>query len=60
MNDTSTAEFLRGLQKAAETFARAGGDSTLDYFRKTYDLEFKPDQSPVTTADRQAERIIRE
>jgi len=48
------------LRKFAESFARKGGDSTLQYFKKSFDLEFKEDDSPVTNADRQAERIIRD
>lgn len=48
------------LQTAAIEFAKAGGDSTLNYFRKSFDLEIKSDDSPVTNADREAETIIRE
>jgi myo-inositol-1(or 4)-monophosphatase len=48
------------LRAAAVEFAKAGGDSTLEYFKKSYDLEFKSDDSPVTNADRHAERIIRD
>ncbi len=47
------------LREAAVEFAKAGGDSTLNYFKKSFDLEFKSDQSPVTNADRTAEKIIR-
>lgn len=50
---------LTDLLDAAVIFAKAGGDSTLTYFRKSFDLEFKSDQSPVTNADREAEKIIR-
>lgn len=51
---------LSTLLKAAERFARAGGDSTLNYFNKPFDLEYKQDQTPVTTADREAEQVIRD
>lgn len=51
---------LQELQSAAVEFARAGGKSTLNYFKKSFDLEFKADDTPVTNADRNAEEIIRE
>lgn len=51
---------LAGLKKSAEEFARMGGDSTLEYFKKSFSLEFKEDDSPVTNADRKAETVIRE
>lgn len=44
----------------AINFARAGGDSTLNFFNKSFDLDFKEDASPVTNADREAEKIIRD
>ncbi|WP_234571944.1 histidinol-phosphatase [Rhodohalobacter sp. 614A] len=51
---------LQELQSAAVEFAKAGGKSTLNYFKKSFDLEFKSDDTPVTNADRNAEKIIRE
>lgn len=51
---------LQELQSAAVEFAEAGGKSTLNYFKKTFDLEFKSDDTPVTNADRNAEQVIRE
>jgi len=51
---------LARLKKSAEKFARMGGDSTLDYFKKSFSLEYKDDDSPVTTADRKSETLIRE
>jgi len=51
---------LSELQEAAVQFAKAGGNSTLKHFQKSFQLEFKEDQSPVTNADREAESIIRE
>lgn len=51
---------LQELQSAATDFAKAGGRSTLNYFKKSFDLEFKSDDTPVTNADRTAEKIIRE
>ncbi|PWN07622.1 histidinol-phosphatase [Rhodohalobacter mucosus] len=48
------------LRIDAIKFAKAGGDSTLKYFNKSFALEFKDDESPVTNADREAESLIRE
>lgn len=48
------------LRAAAVEFAKAGGDTTLNYFQSSFDLEFKNDNSPVTSADRYAERTIRD
>ncbi len=36
------------------------GRSTLSHFRSNLEVDLKADESPVTAADRQAERIIRE
>jgi histidinol-phosphatase len=41
-------------------YARAGGEHTLKYFRKSPEVIRKSDQSPVTIADREAEWVIRE
>lgn len=51
---------LSELREAAVEFAREGGNSTLNYFRSSFDVEFKDDHSPVTNADQEAEKIIRE
>jgi histidinol-phosphatase len=53
-------EIAQRLQLAVQ-IAREAGDLTLRYFRST-DLvvESKPDQSPVTIADRSAEQLLRE
>lgn len=51
---------LKELQDAAVGFAKAGGKSTLKYFKKSFELEFKSDDTPVTNADRKAEQIIRD
>lgn len=51
---------LNSLRKAAVEIAGIGGNSTLKYFKKTFDLEFKGDESPVTNADRNAEMLMRE
>lgn len=39
--------------------ARLAGDSTLDLFRANRAFDLKPDQTPVTEADKQAEAIVR-
>lgn len=51
---------LRELRSAAEEFARIGGNSTLKHFNKSFELEYKDDDSPVTNADREAEQLIRD
>ena len=48
----------RELQVAREAVVRAGR-ITLQYFRKGVDVERKPDQTPVTIADRRAEESLR-
>lgn len=50
---------LQDLRRAAETFARAGGEATLNHFKQSFQLEYKEDDSPVTNADREAEQVIR-
>lgn len=51
---------LSELRNAAENFARIGGESTLNHFKQSFQLEFKADKSPVTNADRESETLIRE
>lgn len=46
--------------RVAVELARAAGDLTLGHFRKGVAVEAKADGSPVTIADRGAERLIRE
>jgi histidinol phosphatase-like enzyme (inositol monophosphatase family) len=48
------------LMQAAAELARAAGDVALGFFRHTIDVETKVDGSPVTIADRDAERVARE
>lgn len=50
---------LKELRIAAEEFARLGGNSTLNHYQKSFEVEYKSDESPVTNADREAESIIR-
>lgn len=60
MTAIKTDKTLIRLREAAESIATKGGASTLHYFKKSFNLEFKEDQSPVTEADREAEMIIRD
>ena len=43
----------------AEAAARAAGEITLRYFQKLPGVEYKADGSPVTTADRESEELLR-
>jgi histidinol-phosphatase len=40
--------------------ARAGGAVALRYYREGFDVSLKPDQTPVTQADREGEQMIRQ
>jgi len=48
------------LLEAVEELARKAGDCALEYFRTGVRVERKPDGSPVTIADRNAERLARD
>ncbi|MDX1639770.1 MAG: inositol monophosphatase family protein [Balneolaceae bacterium] len=48
------------IHRAAMDIARLGGVHTLNYFRNSFEVELKDDDSPVTVADREAEEIMRE
>src|SRR5437867_13126284 len=54
------SESLRDLREFAADLAWQAGKLTLRYFQTDFTTEFKDDQSPVTIADRQAERLMRE
>ena len=43
---------------AAVEAARAAGEIALGYYRSGFDVTIKADQTPVTQADREAERAI--
>ena len=43
---------------AAVEAARAAGEIALGYYRGGFDVTIKPDQTPVTQADREAEQAI--
>lgn len=53
------SELLTELRDAAVEFARIAGQSTLNYYQKTFEIDYKSDNSPVTIADREAEMSIR-
>ena len=48
------------LMQAAAELARVAGDVALGYYRNAIAVETKVDGSPVTAADRDAERVARE
>lgn len=54
-----SATDLAGLLDAAERFAVAAGELTLKHFGALLSAEAKSDGSPVTIADREAERYLR-
>lgn len=54
-----SAERLELLRFAVD-MARQAGDLTLRYFRTAIATEWKADHTPVTIADREAERLLRE
>lgn len=58
-DDPHRAEILAILEAARE-FAAEAGEITLKYFGGVVDAEDKHDGSPVTVADREAERHIRD
>jgi histidinol phosphatase-like enzyme (inositol monophosphatase family) len=51
---------LRELLEVAVDAARTGGARTLSYFNAGVAVEWKADGSPLTNADRESERAIRE
>lgn len=50
----------QGLMEAAAEVARKAGDVALGFFRERVEVESKGDGSPVTVADRTAERTARD
>ena len=54
------SEMLDHLRDYAEKMAVEAGHITLKYFRKNIAVEFKDDKSPVTIADKETERYIRD
>jgi histidinol phosphatase-like enzyme (inositol monophosphatase family) len=52
--------YAGSLLEAAATLARLAANTALQYYRRPVDVETKDDGSPVTVADRDAERVARE
>tara|TARA_R110002096_G_scaffold134785_4_gene286075 strand:- start:3796 stop:4569 length:774 start_codon:yes stop_codon:yes gene_type:complete len=50
---------IKELLDAAVEIAKIGGQHTLKYFKKDFEIISKADDSPVTIADRETEQIIR-
>lgn len=50
---------LRALERTAEELARAAGEVALGYFGTRLSVETKPDDTPVTVADRETESLLR-
>lgn len=50
---------IKELLDAAVEVAEAGGNHTLNYFKKKVDVISKEDDSPVTIADRETEQLLR-
>lgn len=48
----------RRVLDALEAAARAAGEVAVRYYRAGFDVTLKPDQTPVTQADREAEQVI--
>lgn len=51
---------IKELLQEAKEIAYIGGQHTLKYFKKDFEVISKADDSPVTIADRETEQIIRE
>ena len=56
LTDSDLNEFVETATLVADT----AGEITSAYFRTRFDVDIKSDSSPVTIADRQAERAMRE
>lgn len=54
-----STELLRRYE-AMQRFGRDAGDLALDYFNRGAHVETKPDLSPVTIADKSAEKLLRD
>lgn len=59
MTDALDAAFLDGALAVALDAARAAGARIRHHFERGVEVELKPDATPVTVADREAEDIIR-
>ncbi|MDE2055248.1 MAG: inositol-phosphate phosphatase [Xanthomonadaceae bacterium] len=59
MKSVPAADFLDDALAVALAAARAAGERIAHHFRRGVAVEIKPDATPVTIADREAEDIIR-
>ncbi|HET9818431.1 MAG TPA: inositol monophosphatase family protein [Rhodanobacteraceae bacterium] len=59
MPDTPDAAFLDHVLDVARDAAHAAGERIVEHFARGVAVEIKPDATPVTVADREAEDIIR-
>jgi len=50
---------IQELLEAATEIAKIGGEHTLNYFKKEIEVISKADDSPVTIADRETEKLMR-
>ncbi len=50
---------MKQFLQAALTAAKVAAEDIMTYYRSDFEIELKPDQTPVTVADRRAEEIIR-
>jgi len=61
MTSTPTAADIAARLELARTIGREAGQFTLQYFQQeNFDVERKSDRSPVTVADRGAEKLLRD
>ena len=60
MTDKPGSAFLDHALEIALGAARAAGDCIVRHFARGVEVEIKPDATPVTIADREAENVIRE
>ena len=49
---------MKPFLQAALAAAEAAAEDIMHYYRGNFEVELKPDQTPVTVADRRAEEII--
>ena len=56
MTENNLNDYLRTALQAA----KAARELILSYYNGEFDIEIKADQTPVTVADRGAERVIRD
>lgn len=58
-SSAQTAELLKDALPFAHSLADKANELSLQWFRKTLDIDLKSDDSPVTIADRNVEKMLR-